>query len=336
MCLQIYIAETSTAKYRGFLGTGNQVAVTVGVFLAYVLGVWIKPYFWLAVVAMIIIAALIILMLFIPETPRWLLMDGHSKAALKSLQWLRGDKANIANEFSEIERSLKDQLELKCLEFQNPTLWKPLSICIMLMIFQQFCGINSVLFFASVIVDSTHPSHSMKTYEPTMIGGVQVIATVTAGVLMDRLGRRVLLITSGALLTISSIGLGVFFKINDINNDNETDESVTVHASWLALLCLFIYITGFSLGFGPIPWLIMSEILPTRARGTAGGIATAVVWLSSFIVTYQFHHFTVGMQYYGTFWFYGAVSLLAVIFTVIVIPETKGKTLEEIELHFEQ
>jgi MFS family permease len=335
MCFQIYIAEMSTATYRGFLGTSNQVAITIGVLLAYVLGIWIKPYYWLAVAAMIVIAVLIVFMLFVPETPRWLLMDGQQKEALKVLQWLRGDKANIANEFSEIERSLQDQEEVNLSEFRHPSLLKPLRICIMLMIFQQFCGINSVLFFASVIFKSAHSSHSLEPYEPTLIGVVQVIATVIAGFLMDRLGRRVLLIISGSLLTISSIGLGVFFKINTLNNHDTHDSHGTVHVPWLALVCLVIYIAGFSLGFGPIPWLIMSEILPTRARGTAGGIAAAVVWLSSFLVTYLFHHFTDGMQYYGTFWFYGGVSLLGTLYIIIVVPETKGKTLEEIEVHFE-
>jgi SP family facilitated glucose transporter-like MFS transporter 8 len=327
----IYIAEMSTATYRGFLGTSNQVAITIGVLLAYVLGIWIKPYYWLAVAAMIVIAVLIVFMLFVPETPRWLLMDGQQKEALKVLQWLRGDKANIANEFSEIERSLQDQEEVNLSEFRHPSLLKPLRICIMLMIFQQFCGINSVLFFASVIFKSAHSSHSLEPYEPTLIGVVQVIATVIAGFLMDRLGRRVLLIISGSLLTISSIGLGVFFKINNLDNNNIHE----VRVPWLALLCLGIYITGFSLGFGPIPWLIMSEILPTRVRGTAGGITVVVSSLCSFLITYLFHHFTDSMQYYGTFWFYGGVSLLGTLYIVTVVPETKGKTLEEIEEHFD-
>lgn len=335
--MQIYIAETSTASYRGFLGTANQVAVTQGVLFAYVFGIWIKPYYWLAIAAMGLVAALVVLMLFVPETPRWLLMDGQQKAALKSLQWFRGDEANIANEFSEIERNLEQQETLRWSEFKEPTLWKPFFICIMLLIFQQFSGINSVMFFASVITNTTHPSHTLKIYEPPMIGGVQVIVTIIAGFLMDRLGRRVLLIASASLMTISSIGIGVFFKINTVLNNDPDKIPASFHPSvpWLAILCLIVYIAGFSLGLGAVPWLITSEILPTRARGTAGGIAAAVCWLSSFIVTYLFHHFTDTMAYYGTFWFYGGVTLLAVLFVVIIVPETKRKTLEEIEKYFE-
>eukprot|EP00118_Oscarella_pearsei_P014357 m.122538 g.122538 ORF g.122538 m.122538 type:complete len:520 (+) comp37791_c0_seq7:1845-3404(+) len=337
--IPIYIAEISLPKYRGFLGTCFQVTVTMGMFQVYVIGgLFIPHYYWLAFIALMLAALLVVLMLWVVDSPRSLLLEGKTDKARKSLQWLRGPGANIASELREVEKSLSDQETLTLSEFKNPVLWKPLLIVLGLMFFQQFTGINAVAFYASIIFDKSG-STFQKNYGPLVIAAVQVISTVVAALVMDRLGRRKLLVISGISMCLSVVTLGVFFCINpDLNNASATSSSSSTNthpeAGALSLVSLIVYITGFSFGWGAIPWLVMSEILPSKARSIASGICTCFVWLCSFAVTYMFQPLTYHLNMDGTFWFFGGFCFVSVLFVLFFVPETKGKTLEEIEQHF--
>ena len=329
---QVYVAEISTAKYRGFLGSCTQVAVTVGLTFSYILGVCLKPYFWLANVALIMVALMVVLMLFVPETPRWLFMNKQKQRAFNTLLWLRGSKADVIRELEEMEERLDNQkLGFHWSMFKQPAVWKPSVIAITILFFQQASGVNSVVFFASIVINSTHPSHELVTYEASILSFAGMVMTILAAVLMDRLGRRVLLLSSSALIILSLIGLGVFFKINDQLDVYNTPTHYSPHASWLAFTCLLIFMGGFGLGWGPIPFLVMSEIVPTCARGTVGGIGAALNWTTSFLVTYLFHDLNKAFSYYGTFWLYAGFGLASLIFVAVLLPETKGRTLEKIE-----
>jgi len=160
-----------------------------------------------------------------------------------------------------------------------------------------------------------------------IIGAVNFVATFIAASVIDKLGRKVLLYISSSLMIITLATLGAFFYVKSRGTD------VTV-VGWLPLVCLILYVIGFSLGFGPIPWLMMGEILPAKVRGAAASIATSFNWLCTFIVTKTFQDMINSMGTHGAFWFFGAVVILSLIFVVFCVPETRGRSLEEIETRF--
>lgn len=155
---------------------------------------------------------------------------------------------------------------------------------------------------------------------------MQVVATLVGVVLVDRLGRRILLIIPAIVMAISCTTFGVYYYLQP---------NTTTNLNWLAMLSLFVYLVAFSMGWGAIPWLMMSELFPARARGIASGIATLINWTGAFAITYSFIFMRKSMKNYGTFWFFAAWNLLAAVFVFFCVPETKGKTLEEIEQIFD-
>jgi SP family facilitated glucose transporter-like MFS transporter 8 len=160
-----------------------------------------------------------------------------------------------------------------------------------------------------------------------IVGAVLVGATILSCIFADLAGRRILLLISGLLMATSIIVLGVYFYL-----------STVVHVSnigWLSLLSLLIFVAFFSIGWGPLPWLVMSEMLPARAKGLAGGLATSVNWLFAFIATKEFEDLQMALNNYGAFWAFGCICFLGVIFVFFFLPETKGKSLEEIESHYQ-
>ena len=208
------------------------------------------------------------------------------------------------------------------------------------MIFQQFCGINVILFYCAKIFDTA----GFENGEAVALGvaGSQVIATVVACLIVDKSGRRILLIIGGIVMSISNLLLGVFFDIAKLPNDEKQISIFGKYAhsiplseiSWLAIVCVITFIVFFSLGWGPLPWLLMSEIFPPRVRGVASGFVTLVNWVFVFIVTNSFHGMLGTLHEQGTFWFFAGFCFVSFLYTLFFVPETKGKTLEEIEKIF--
>jgi len=161
-----------------------------------------------------------------------------------------------------------------------------------------------------------------------VIGVVQVLATIVACAVMDSQGRRRMLIIAGLGMALSCGTLGLYYNMSRAN------AATTESLGWLALVSLIGYIVAFSLGWGPVPMLFMSEVLPARARGTASGAATLVNWGLAFVVTKFFASLQHAVGLDGSFWLFGIACLLAVVFTVRHVPETKGRSLEEIEQFF--
>ena len=158
------------------------------------------------------------------------------------------------------------------------------------------------------------------------MAAVQVAATALSVLLIDRLGRRLLLLASGFIMTLSCVAYGVYDYLYTLPH------SITITP--LALGSIIAYMVGFSVGWGPIPWLVMSEIFPVRARGLASGISTLVNWSFAFLVTNQFDNLQKAITVHGTFWLFAGINFVGMIFVFIFVPETKGRSLEEIEEHF--
>ncbi|ETE66880.1 Solute carrier family 2, facilitated glucose transporter member 8, partial [Ophiophagus hannah] len=274
----IYISETSHSKIRGVLGSCVQLMV----------------WRWLAVLCSIPPCFLLGLMAFVPETPRFLLRQNQQPEAIAALQFLRGPLVDHEWECREIEANVNEQ---------------------------QASGINALMFYAETIFEDANFQNSSAA--TVIVGSIQVIFTATAALIIDKTGRKILLIISGMIMAASTTVFGIYFRITSPSPGNSSHLQLLNTPlmeeghplAWLAVLSMSFFIMGFALGWGPIPWLVMSEIFPLRARGIASG---ACVLLTR----------------YGTFWLFSSTCLLNVIFTIVCVPETKGKSLEEIEAHF--
>ncbi|KAM4662468.1 solute carrier family 2, facilitated glucose transporter member 8 [Discoglossus pictus] len=341
LVVPVYISETSHSRVRGTLGSCVQLMVVIGIVGAYIAGMFLE-WHWLAVLCSIPPVIMLLCMIAMPETPRYLINQGRRSEAMSALKFLRGSEADLEWEYRQIESSGDEQeSSLRIADFKNPSIYKPFLIGILLMFFQQFTGINAVMFYADTIFEEANFKNS--SLASVAVGLVQVFFTAIAALIMDKAGRKVLLIISGVIMAISTALFGVYFKITEMNIHNSSGSVLTPtglpiepenHLSWLALGSMGFFIAGFALGWGPIPWLVMSEIFPLRARGVASGVCVVTNWGCAFLVTKEFHDLMDSLTQYGTFWLFAGFCVLNVIFTVVCLPETKGKSLEQIEDHF--
>ncbi|KAK4584260.1 hypothetical protein RGQ29_022127 [Quercus rubra] len=323
----VYIAEISPQNMRGSLGSVNQLAVTIGIMLAYLLGLFVN---WrvLAVLGILPCTILIPGLFFIPESPRWLAKMGMTEEFEASLQVLRGFDTDISIEVNEIKRSVASTTKRTTIRFSDlkrKRYWFPLTIGIGLLVLQQLSGINGVFFYSSNIFESAGLSSS--NVATLGLGVIQVLATGITTWLVDKAGRKLLLIISSTGMTLSLLLVAVAFYLEDIVSE---DSSIFGILSLVGLVALVI---SFSLGVGAIPWLIMSEILPVNIKGLAGSIATLANWLTSWAITMT-ANLLLTWSSGGTFTIYTLVSAFTVVFVSLWVPETKGRTLEEIQSSF--
>ncbi|KAH9503210.1 Solute carrier 2 (Facilitated glucose transporter) member 8 [Bulinus truncatus] len=311
VCVPIYIAEISTASMRGILGSCVQLLVTIGIAAAYILGVFFE-WRWLANLCIVPCVVGGILTYFIPETPRWLLMKNRKTEAIASLHALRDHHTNVLEECREMEDGADPEELVSFSEIiQKQELFYPLIIGVFIMIFQQLTGINVVMFFTVSIFESAVGDFA---YTATVIVGiVQILATLIAVYLMDKAGRRKLLQLGAIIMAFTLFCFGLFYKLSSsgiIGGFLKT---------WFPVLCLTFFIIGFSLGWGPVPMLIMSEIIPTRCKGVASSVAVVASWGSAFIVTSQFSFMQELLDISGVFYLYSACCIISIcgLFKVI-------------------
>ncbi|KAG6674992.1 hypothetical protein I3842_15G075800 [Carya illinoinensis] len=278
----VYIAEIAPQNLRGALGSVNQLSVTIGIMLAYLLGLFVQ---WriLAILGILPCTILIPGLFFIPESPRWLAKMGMTEEFETSLQVLRGFDTDISTEVNDIKRSVAStsrRSTIRFAELKQRRYWLPLMIGIGLLLLQQLSGINGVLFYSSTIFASAGvTSSNVATFG---LGAVQVIATGVTTWLADKAGRRLLLIISSSGMTVSLLIVAVSFFVRDFVSDDSTLYSVTSITSVVGVVAMVV---TFSLGVGAIPWLIMSEILPINIKGLAGSVATLGNWFMAWVVT---------------------------------------------------
>ncbi|XP_030513123.1 sugar transporter ERD6-like 6 isoform X3 [Rhodamnia argentea] len=326
----VYIAEISPQNMRGSLGSVNQLSVTIGIMLAYLLGLFVE---WriLAVLGILPCTILIPGLFFIPESPRWLAKMGMTEEFEASLQVLRGFDTDISLEVNEIKRAVASSSRRTTIRFsllKQRRYWFPLMVGIGLLVLQQLSGINGVLFYSSAIFEDAGVTSSNAA--TVGVGAVQVIATGVTTWLVDKAGRRLLLIISSAGMTVSLLLVAVSFYVTDSISDSSSLYNIF---SILSVVGVVAMVVAFSLGIGAIPWIIMSEILPVNIKGLAGSIATLANWLFSWVVTMT-ANLLLTWSTGGTFTIYMVVSAFTVVFVSLYVPETKGRTLEEIQRSF--
>ncbi|KAM5182694.1 solute carrier family 2, facilitated glucose transporter member 8 isoform 2-T2 [Callospermophilus lateralis] len=335
----IYISEISYPAVRGLLGSCVQLMVVIGILLAYLAG-RVLEWRWLAVLGCVPPSFMLLLMCCMPETPRFLLTQHKRQEAMAALQFLWGSEQGWEEPSVESEHQQVFQLAL----LRHPGIYKPFLIGISLMAFQQLSGINAVMFYAETIFEEAKFKDS--SLASVIMGTIQVLFTAVAALIMDRAGRRLLLALSGMVMVFSTSAFGTYFKLTQdgSNNSSHVDLLVPVSAepvdtnvglAWLAVGSMCLFIAGFAIGWGPIPWLLMSEIFPLHVKGVATGVCVLTNWLMAFLVTKEFNNLMEVLRPYGAFWLASAFCIFSVLFTLFWVPETKGKTLEQITAHFE-
>ncbi|KAH0920164.1 hypothetical protein HID58_027824 [Brassica napus] len=338
----VYIAEIAPQNMRGGLGSVNQLSVTIGIMLAYLLGLFV-PWRILAVLGKPETIFLIndsltcsnhffCCLFFIPESPRWLAKMGMTDDFETSLQVLRGFETDITVEVNEIKRSVasstKRSSTVRFVDLKRRRYYFPLMVGIGLLVLQQLGGINGVLFYSSTIFESAGvTSSNAATFG---VGAIQVVATAISTWLVDKAGRRLLLTISSVGMTISLVIVAAAFYLKGfVSHDSDMYSMLSI----LSVVGVVAMVVSFSLGMGPIPWLIMSEILPVNIKGLAGSIATLANWFFSWLITMT-ANLLLAWSSGGTFTLYAVVCAFTVVFVTLWVPETKGKTLEELQALF--
>jgi SP family galactose:H+ symporter-like MFS transporter len=321
----IYISEVAPPEARGWQVSLFQLAITIGILGAYLVDfAYAKTEAWRWMLGLAVIPGVIlgVGMLFLPESPRWLAKYLHPEAARAVLVRIRGTN-NVDSEFRDIIGSLEQAEEHgRWADLLSPTVRPALVVGIGLAIFQQITGINTVIYYApTIILTAGIPSAAGAILATAVIGLVNVIMTIVAMWLIDRVGRRPLLLVGIAGMTVCLGILGAAFRM----------QAETSTVAWVAVITLMAYVAFFAISLGPIFWLLIAEIYPLQIRGLAEGTAAGSNWIFNLVVSITFLSLVQAVGPSWTFWLYGVLSIAAFVFSYYMVPETKGRTLEEIE-----
>jgi len=322
----MYISELAPTRVRGSLVSVNQLAITVGIVVSYLvdyafsaLGAW-RMMLGLAAVPSIVLG---LAMWRLPSSPRWLVARGSTEEAKSVLGRIRS-ASEIDAEVKEIERSLEKQKGSGVL-LSHPMLRMALFVGIGLAVFQQLTGINTVIYYAPTILEfAGFKTAGFSILATVGVGIVNVAFTLLAIRLVDRVGRRPLLLGGVAGQTVGLVILGLAFQMHQLAR----------FIGYIAVASLAIYVASFAIGLGPVFWLMISEIYPLKVRGAAMSMATVANWGVNLAVAVTFLTLVGAVGRPGTFWIYAGIGIAAWLFFYFLVPETKGKSLEEIEAHW--
>jgi sugar porter (SP) family MFS transporter len=325
----VYISEVSPANARGWQVSLFQLAITVGILLAYVVDyafAKIEGWRWMFGLAVVPAAIFALGMIYLPESPRWLAMKGNRDKAREVLVRIRGT-SDVEAEMDEVESTIGEIKESgKISELLAPALRPALIVGIGLAVFQQVTGINTVIYYAPIILQSAGISSASGAILATAgIGVVNVIMTIVSMRLIDRVGRKPLLLTGIAGMTISLGVLSLSFHISMQSGA----------LAWAAVISMMTYVASFAISLGPIFWLLISEIYPLKIRSSSEGLAATFNWGSNLVVTLTFLTLVQRMGASQTFLLYALFAVAAWFFSFKFVPETKGRTLEEIERYWQ-
>jgi SP family xylose:H+ symportor-like MFS transporter len=330
MLSPMYIAEIAPAKIRGNLVAWNQFAIIFGMLVVYFVNfgiskvggsdTWLNSIGWryMFLSGAIPSVAFLLLLFFVPETPRYLMLKGNEPGARAVLARLT-TAAEGEQEITEIRASLAEHHSGRMFSFGGLLIF----IGIMLSVFQQFVGINVVLYYAPEIFKNVGFDTNASLFQTIIVGAVNLIFTVVAIVTVDKLGRKPLQIIGALVMAVAMITLGGAFALQI--------KGVT------ALLCMLLYIAGFAVSWGPVVWVLLSEIFPNQIRGKAMAVAVVAQWAANYLVSWTFpilneNAYLVNAFHHGfAYWIYGVMSVLAALFMWKWVPETKGRTLEQME-----
>ncbi|WP_278553362.1 sugar porter family MFS transporter [Elizabethkingia bruuniana] len=327
MLSPMYISEMAPASVRGRLISVFQLGIVTGILVIYFVNAYIAGihneawnistgWRWMFGSGVIPSIIFILLLLTVPESPRWLASQKKQSEALAILSQINGNTA-AQQELNSINESLKDEAPFSLATLKGSKLKKALITGIFLAVFSQFTGINAIMYYAPEIFKSTGTGTDSAFIQTILVGVINVAFTLVAIKYVDSWGRKKLLLSGISGMTVCLFIVGLAFY--------------TQQQGYLVLIAILGYIAFFAMSLGPLTFVVIAEIFPTRSRATAMSIATFFLWLAVFLVSQTFPILigSIGSAY--TFWLYTLISVLAFLFIRKSIPETKGKTLEEIE-----
>ncbi len=343
MLAPMYISEMAPTNIRGMLLTFEQIAIVVGINLVYFVNFWIQTgrsqdflmnHGWRYMLASAAIPAtlLVFFMLIVPETPRFLVLKDRNNEALALLKRLFRSDEVAQKTHAEIKETL--------VEHTRPLLsygWMVIIVGIMLSIFQQLVGINAVLYFAPHMFENMGATRDAAFSESAWFVGVSMtLFTLVATVTVEKFGRKPLLFWGAVIMAVAMVTLGCLFNWHMVSATGPSGNG-SGGSSYVAIAAVVVYIIGFSFSWGPIVWVLLAEIYPNSIKGLAMSIGVAAQWIANFVVSQTFpmmdgstwlnQHFNHGFAY----WLYGGCAVLAALFVMKFVPETKGRSLEDME-----
>ena len=326
MICPVYIAEIAPPKWRGRLGSLFQLGIVSGIFITLFINGWIQrpddtawnaTYGWRWMLAAEVVPAFVFLGLLIPipESPRWLIQANRESEARTTLQRIGGD-AYADEEIAAVKQVLRQE-EGSLGELFSRRYRLPLLIAMVLMFGSQLSGINAIMYYSTEIFKNATGNTNAAFSSSIWIGLVNFIATFIAIGLVDLAGRKPLLLIGNAVQVVALTAVGLIYSSNP-------------HSPAL-LWFVILYIAAFAMAMGPLPWIVCSEIFPAKLRGRAMSVATFCIWTGCLIVAQTFPTLLKLIGPTTTFWIYAACSAVTFLLVLLLLPETKGRTLEEIE-----
>ncbi|XP_036369475.1 solute carrier family 2, facilitated glucose transporter member 3-like isoform X1 [Octopus sinensis] len=330
----LYLAEIAPKEIRGAVGTCHQLAITIGILLAQILGLeelMGTPDLWPMLFAFVAFPTLVTLVLlpFCPESPRYLAVKKQqipeAEAALRKLRGVSDVSDEVEEMRLEASKSVEKPFKVKEL-LVSPVHRIPILVACLMMVFQQWSGINAVFAYSQFIFTQAQLDQKAIPYAIVGTGVTNVFATIIVIPLMEKLGRRPLLLSPTAIMALAMLILSIFLNIQE----GYEDEKAPSWMGYVSIIIMLVYIIGFAVGLGPIPFNIVSELFTQGPRAAAMSMSLVFNWVTNFILLLTFPFLQLSMGPY-TFILFIVVLIVAVFFIFFFVPETKGKTFEEIQ-----
>jgi len=329
----MYIAEIAPGRRRGALVTLNQLMITIGILVSYVTDYWLgndsdlESWRWMFFVGLFPALILLAGMFFLPETPRWLISKGRWEAGERVLRKVE-DPDMIDKTLTELKQDIEltRQNRSGSAEILRPWLRPALIITIGIFFFQQFSGVNTIIYYSPIIFKMAGiVSNTASILPAIVIGTVNVIACFVSVILLDKIGRRKLYMIGiwGMIPSLALLGTCFHFK-----------EALGASLPIFAVLSIVCYIIFIAISLAPLGWLLISEVFPLNVRGVGMSIGSLAHWGFNAIITFTFFKLVNSFGVSATFFLYAGICLIGMFWGMYYIPETKGKSLEEIEAHW--
>ena len=360
MCTAVtptYLAEISPPKLRGFFGSFFQLFIASGIFIMFVLGVALDKvsiyfekashylhfhnFIYLALFVCIIVAIQSILLYLLYPSPHWLLSKSMDVKANRVFAYYWGYSERTNTEISQIFNRVKYTGGNSMRSLLLPEVFLPCLLGCVIMLFQQLTGVNAFVFYQSSILETSLLSYNLSGNVAALVPSfVQVAFTLVASVFVDKFGRKILLILSSIGMGLSTVGLGIhsvlisdpaLYQNCTFAKDPMVSQTPCLVLGWVAILIVCVFFVCFSLGWGPVPWIVISEITNVRWKNLTMGIIVFSSWFSSFLVTLLFPYYASRLPDYYAFFTFFLMCIVSIFIVAIFLPETRKKTLMEIE-----